>query len=166
MEIVVVSGVGRGPTTLAAFDSALHHAGISNFNLIKLSSVVPLGWDVREVEKYVPESDSWGAKLYVVLAEARTNRMPATIGAGVGWYVGPDGKGLFVEHASECDGLDETTMDALINSELEKTMRGLCATRGWRFDGACFQAKLVSASVTDAPASVLVAGVYESARFG
>ena len=139
MEVLVSSGVGRGETTLAAFDNALHHAGISNFNLIQLSSVVPLGWEVRVVEKYVPERDSWGAKLYVVLAEARTSHAPATIGAGVGWYISPEGRGLFVEHASERHGLDAASMEALIMHELEKSMRGLCETRDWPFDDKCFR---------------------------
>lgn len=39
--IYVTSGIGEGQTNLSAFDAALWDAGIANFNLIKLSSVIP-----------------------------------------------------------------------------------------------------------------------------
>ena len=41
--IAVTSGIGSGPTKLAAFDTALGKAGAANFNLIPISSVVPIG---------------------------------------------------------------------------------------------------------------------------
>ena len=43
MRIKITSAVGSGPTTLAAFDAALQKAGIENYNLIPLSSVIPTG---------------------------------------------------------------------------------------------------------------------------
>jgi arginine decarboxylase len=41
MLIKISSGVGTGPTALGAFDAALRNAGIENYNLISLSSVIP-----------------------------------------------------------------------------------------------------------------------------
>ncbi|HTO01714.1 MAG TPA: pyruvoyl-dependent arginine decarboxylase, partial [Microthrixaceae bacterium] len=41
LTINVSGSVGHGPTSLSAFDSALAGAGVSNFNLIRLSSVIP-----------------------------------------------------------------------------------------------------------------------------
>ncbi len=41
MKIKVTYGIGEGATKLAAFDRALFDAGIANYNLIKLSSVIP-----------------------------------------------------------------------------------------------------------------------------
>lgn len=37
----IVSGVGLGKYELIAFDAALQNAGIGNFNLVKVSSVLP-----------------------------------------------------------------------------------------------------------------------------
>lgn len=37
----IVSGTGIGNTTLTAFDAAVLNAGIGNFNLVKVSSIVP-----------------------------------------------------------------------------------------------------------------------------
>jgi arginine decarboxylase len=39
--IQVTTGTGEGPTPLAAFDAALLDAGVANYNLICLSSVIP-----------------------------------------------------------------------------------------------------------------------------
>ena len=41
MKIRLSSGRGEGPTPLAAFDAALLDAGVSNYNLLPLSSVIP-----------------------------------------------------------------------------------------------------------------------------
>lgn len=46
LEIVVTSGTGEAPSELAAFDAALHQAGVANFNLIRLSSLIPPGSQV------------------------------------------------------------------------------------------------------------------------
>jgi arginine decarboxylase len=41
MLIQVTGGTGAGPTKMAAFDAALNQAGTANYNLIKLSSIIP-----------------------------------------------------------------------------------------------------------------------------
>lgn len=40
-RIYLCSGIGRGKTLLNAFDDALISAGVGNYNLIKVSSIVP-----------------------------------------------------------------------------------------------------------------------------
>ncbi|MFC6727007.1 pyruvoyl-dependent arginine decarboxylase, partial [Halobium palmae] len=39
--IRVVAGVGTAPTEMASYDAALADAGIHNYNLVPVSSVVP-----------------------------------------------------------------------------------------------------------------------------
>ena len=41
------TATGTGRTLLAAFDDALLAAGVANFNLITLSSVIPPGSSIR-----------------------------------------------------------------------------------------------------------------------
>jgi arginine decarboxylase len=50
MTIHIASGVGTGPTKMAAFDSALQAAGAANYNLIRLSSIVPPGSRIIELD--------------------------------------------------------------------------------------------------------------------
>jgi arginine decarboxylase len=65
--IHVASGTGTGPTELAAYDAALGGAGADNYNLVRLSSVVPAGATV-EVVGTLPELGSTGDRLTVVEA--------------------------------------------------------------------------------------------------
>jgi arginine decarboxylase len=97
MKIIVTAGTGEGPTAVAAFDLALRRAGVENYNLIPLSSIIPPGSTIERAA-FVTPSDEYGHRLYVVMArcDAYTNGTEAW--AGVGWTQEPDnGRGLFVE---------------------------------------------------------------------
>jgi arginine decarboxylase len=109
LRIRVAPGVGRGPTALAAFDAALIDAGVANYNLICLSSVIPPQARIERVRHMTPEGD-WGRRLYVVLSEMREGRPGHTACAGIGWVQERDtGRGLFVElHDGRRDRLERS----------------------------------------------------------
>ena len=83
MEINVVCGVGTGKTILSAFDSALKDAGVYNYNLITLSSIIPPGSKVIKAKRYESPPQEYGHKLYVVKAEYRSEEVGKYIAAGV-----------------------------------------------------------------------------------
>jgi arginine decarboxylase len=99
MKIGVTSGTGQGKTRIAAFDNALWDAGIANYNLIRLSSVIPENSDVV-VEQLDMNEKEHGHKLYVVLAECFETEPGMKAVAGLGWVTAnhKKGKGIFVEH--------------------------------------------------------------------
>ena len=103
--IEVATGTGTGPNQLAAFDSALRATGIENFNLIRLSSVIPPRTDVRPLDGPVsPIPGDWGDRLYVVMAEMRVTEPGDEAWAGIGWVQDAEtGKGLFVEHEGHAE---------------------------------------------------------------
>lgn len=95
-EVKVTFGNGEGTTGISAFDKALWNAGIANYNLIKLSSVIPRDSIV------VPQKVNWnnmeiGYKLYCILSEYRETVLGKEAWAGLGWTQADDGSGLFVE---------------------------------------------------------------------
>lgn len=104
--IQVATGIGEGPTKLAAFDAALRDSGVANFNLIYLSSVIPPHSDIQiSPDGSVRAEGEWGDRLYVVIAEQRTDVMGEEAWAGVGWVQQePDDRGLFVEHHGCTEG--------------------------------------------------------------
>ena len=54
----IATGVGRDQRPLVAFDKALLNAGVGNYNLVKLSSILPAKavWcDTRILRKDVPD---------------------------------------------------------------------------------------------------------------
>ena len=73
MKITVTWGVGTGSTKLSAFDKALWNAGIANFNLIPLSSIIPPDSQIELRKLKLQNSkEDFGKKLYVVLSQKAT----------------------------------------------------------------------------------------------
>jgi arginine decarboxylase len=129
MNIHVASGIGTGPTTLAAFDEALNVNGIANYNLLYLSSVIPPQATVTVQPGAIPAEimpGTWGDRLYVVMAEQRTDIVNEEVWAGIGWVQDPETKkGLFVEH--------EGHSEASVRNDIEASLRALMKTRGIDF---------------------------------
>ncbi len=99
MNIIISSGYGNGKTEIAAFDEALNNAGLSNLNLIYLSSVIPQKAHIN-LKKKSPKYKH-GDKAYVVLAK-NISKNNKKISAGLGWVQEKkSGEGLFVEIIGE-----------------------------------------------------------------
>lgn len=101
--IRVVWGTASGPTAMASYDAALAAAGVHNYNLVPVSSVIPAEAAVEAVGT-APDLGPAGGKLTVVEARA-TGTGPGHVSAGLGWRTGP-GPGLFYEAAAETDEAD------------------------------------------------------------
>lgn len=154
MEIHIASGVGTGPTELSAFDSALFTAGVANFNLIPLSSVIPEAAKVIEHNEKIPKIEGgWGDKLYVVKADYRTSVPGVEAWAGVGWVQDKTtGRGLFVEH----EGENREQVERQITNSLEALME----TRD--IDFGEIHMKVTGVVCEKDPVSAVVIAVYES----
>lgn len=93
-RIRIVSGTGAGPTPTAAYDAALAEAGVHNYNLRTLSSVIPADAAIERVGT-APDLGPAGQGLFVVEAVETTNAGEAA--AAIGWAREPDGPGIFYE---------------------------------------------------------------------
>lgn len=164
MKITVTAGSGTGSTTLSAFDSALKAAGIHNYNIIKLSSVIPPDSTVL-IEKWKNSPAEHGKKLYTVLAEIRTDEMGRSVAAGIGWYQIKDGRGVFAEHHDMIERVNAKEAEANVAKKLEATIQDLCKNRGYPFNKRNLKTTISSAEVKDKPTCTLVAAVYESQAF-
>ena len=152
MRISVSPGIGTGPTPLAAFDAALMAAGVHDYNLIPLSSVIPPG-AVLERRRHVAPPEDYGRRLYVVLAHETAADEGSTAAAGLGWVREPgDGRGLFVE----AHGGSEDEVRRLI----DRTLEAMTAARGREYGPV--ETELVSAQCTGEPVCALVTAVYAS----
>lgn len=147
----ITSGVGEGDTSLSAFDSALWHASIANYNLIKLSSVIPPFSEIRIESPGPMKETSFGNKLYCVVAEQRETTFGREAWAGLGWVQAKDGRGLFVEH----EGASQAEVMRLIKNSLTSMMK----YRKQKFGKINYQ--VVGTSCKDKPVCALVAAVYE-----
>jgi arginine decarboxylase len=154
VKIEIVSGSGSGKTCLAAFDRALFEAGVSNYNLITLSSVIPPQTEVVISEKRNVYTDEYGHKLYVVMAEAYATEPGKEAWAGLGWVHHTDnsGKGLFVEH----NGENENKVIAQITDSLNSMAEYRPEEKGEIYH------KTHGIKCSDLPVCSLVVAVYKS----
>jgi arginine decarboxylase len=149
------SGVGTGPTKLSAFDGALRGAGIHNYNLLLLSSVIPPGSVVTTDRGSLDAGlirGEWGDRLYVVMAEERTDVVGAEVWAGIGWVQDDSGRGLFVEHHG--------SSEASVRDDIEASLGALVRGRGLPFGPV--QMRVQGGICTGEPVSAMVAAVYKA----
>ena len=72
-------------------------AGVANYNLLCLSSVIPPHARIVRTRRTTPP-DEYGRRLYVVLSQMRQTRRGRHAHAGIGWIQHEaTGRGLFVE---------------------------------------------------------------------
>ncbi len=160
MDIKIVKGVGQASTPLSAFDAALKDAGVYNYNLITLSSVIPPASRVHKSERFETPENEWGHRLYCVMAEERSNEAGKFIAAGVGWYQLDDGRGLFVEH--HLIGDTRVAVESELHFRIKNSLKDLCTFRGINFEEERMKLEVSIDQVKGHPASVLVMAVYQS----
>jgi arginine decarboxylase len=151
--ITVAKGTGTGDTKMAAFDAALQDAGVANYNLIRLSSIIPPGSEVR-VGRAETKPDEFGHRLYVVYASQIENEIGKDASAGIGWVMAADGsgKGLFTEH----EGHGEQEVENLIR----ETLGCMVASREDEYGGV--QSAVTGITCTEKPVCALVIAVYHA----
>jgi arginine decarboxylase len=156
MQIQITEGVGNGPTELAAFDQALVHAGVANYNLIYLSSVLPPGSEVSYTDAPKQRDGQWGDRLYVVMAQKRVSQRNQEAWAGIGWFQDPKTKkGLLVEH--------EGHSESEVRADIEHTLNALARNRKEKFGP--MQLHVVGTKCVDLPACALVIAAFESSTW-
>ncbi|MBI2008680.1 hypothetical protein HYS82_03440 [Candidatus Amesbacteria bacterium] len=160
MTIQVISATGYGSTTLSAFDRALKNVGIFNYNLLTLSSIIPVGVKVVKKTKYLARADQYGHRLYVVKADVRSSQSDKVIVAGLGWYFLKNGSGVFVEHEIEA-ATKESAVEEL-NFKILSSLSDLCEFRGEKFHKDKAHTSLAVCEVGSHPACALAVAVYKS----
>ncbi|WP_299052927.1 pyruvoyl-dependent arginine decarboxylase [uncultured Nocardioides sp.] len=150
-RISVRAARGSGRTPLSAFDDALHRAGVSNLNLLTLSSVVPPGVVVEVDDTPVHLEAGHGDRLYCVLAVGHAELRGQTAWAGLGWVNDPEHGGLFVEHHS---GAEESVRELI-----DLTLADMAERRGTSYpvQDAC----VIDAHCDDRPVCALVVATYD-----
>jgi len=121
--IRIVWGTAGGPTELSSFDAALADAGIHNYNLVTLSSVIPADPEI-EVVGTAPDLGPVGAELHTVESSA-TAAPGERVAAGIGWSRSESGRGIFYEVSGE-DPDD-------VRAEIEAGLAAGRQLRDWTF---------------------------------
>ena len=123
--IRVVWGSASAPTAMASYDAALAEAGVENYNLVSVSSVIPADAAVEAVGT-APDLGPVGERLTVVEARA-TAAGPGRVSAALAWSQSTEGPGLFYETAGETDEAD-------VERRVREGLRAGQDLRDWDFD--------------------------------
>jgi len=118
--IRVVRGDGGGPTATASYDAALADAGVHDYNLVTVSSVIPEDVPL-EVVGTAPDLGPVGDRLTVVQGRATVER--GTACAALGWRRAGDGPGIFYESTG--------TDPEAVRERVETGLDAGCALRDW-----------------------------------
>ena len=152
--ITVTKGSGSGETKLSAFDAALFDAGIANYNLIRLSSIIPEGYEPKVEKITMNGSEDFGNKLYVVYSSQVENEIGKEAWAGIGWVITKEKphRGIFVEH----EGADKSQVEILI----AKSLRSMTKYRQEKFSE--IHSEICGIKCESKPVCAVVAAVYKS----
>lgn len=147
--IRVVWGTGTARTAKGSFDRALAEAGIHQYNLRGLSSVVPADTTI-DIVGTAPDLGPTGNVIDVV--EARQTSPPGTrASAGLAWACGPSGAGIFYEATDH----DPESVTELLQAGIETG----CSIRS--FDDADIETQVSTADASpDRYSTAVVAAVY------
>lgn len=118
-RVRVVWGTARGPTEVASYDAALADANVHEYNLARVSSILPPDASVEAVGT-APDLGPVGGRLWTVQARSTTDG-PGRATAALGWATDDDG-GVFYEAAGAIDEADAR----------EQVRTGLAAARELR----------------------------------
>lgn len=151
LPISIRTASGRGRTPLSAWDDALWLAGVANFNLIRLSSVIPQQSKLSFTHE--PVQGDHGDQLFCVYASTLAEHVGDTAWAGIGWTRADDGRGLFVEHSAT----SEESLTELIRLSLEDMIE----RRGGGYGE--IESVMVSARNDGQPACALAIATYQVA---
>jgi arginine decarboxylase len=154
LEITVRTATGSGRTLLAAFDDALLAAGVGNFNLITLSSVIPPGSAIREgvTERLAGEH---GDRLYCVMSVGYADHPGELVSAGLGWATDATTGGLFVEHSG---GSEQS-----VTEQIQLSLEDMSRNRGGGYDD--IRQAVISAHCVDKPVCALAIATYRVASW-
>jgi arginine decarboxylase len=159
LTIELATGVGRGPTAIAAFDAALREAGVHNYNLLRLSSVVPPGSEIQVLDGAAKPSGDWGDRLYVVMACEHASLPGEEAWAGIGWVQQAGSrKGLFVEH--------EGPSEQMVRNAIELSLDALTEGRSDETFGPHHQVLRGAVCEDGEPTCALAVAVFESQGWG
>jgi len=138
-SLLLTSGHGTGTSKLAAFDSALFAAGIANFNLIRVSSIVPPGLPVHRLLRPSLALGGQGLLAPTVFGWTASSEPHETISATVG-------VGLPTRNARSV-GVAFYNAFRGSNDDCEKSVRDMILERLAARNEQGSQIELVSASV-------------------
>lgn len=120
--VVLTSGYSVGGSPLNAFDNALRQAGIADFNLIRVSSIVPPRVPVRHLKPGVRPVSGEGLMVPAIYETQTSKSIGLVMASAVGVGVARDRDRAGVVFVSSCEGPEDEAV-ASVREMVEEGMR-------------------------------------------
>ena len=117
------AGIGVSESPLVSFDKSLLDAGVGNYNLVKLSSILPAHCELTEQKIDIPEGSLLPVAYATISSNTYGDRLVSTI--GVGLPEDEDKVGVIMEYSTKNVDVEEAidTLKSMISEAFE--------VRGW-----------------------------------
>lgn len=118
----ISSGSGKADQTLVAFDLALIHAGISNYNLLRVSSILPPGAK-EATEIGLPEGSLLPTAYGTIVSDIPGDRIASAV--AIGFPCDESKVGVIMEYEGHCSkeqaetSVRQMTIEAMRNHGIE-----------------------------------------------
>lgn len=122
-QFTIVAGCGAGHTALNAFDNALQNAGVGNYNLIKVSSILPPFSTEANNVLGIPQGALLPVAYSTICSSTIGEEIVATIGVGI--PSDPNNIGVIMEYSSIVSSVDaeeivrKMVQDAMNNRNIQ-----------------------------------------------
>jgi arginine decarboxylase len=138
-KYILNSSIGYGTSELTSFDNALLNCKIANYNLVKVSSILPAR--CREVEKVdIPE----GSVIFTAYASLSSNKTGQLMSAAVGVGLPKDKEKIGV--IMECSGFcTRQNTEEKLKSMIKEAMQ----TRGYEIEHIIFKSTEATVSTNE-----------------
>lgn len=121
--VALTQGAGTGGSPLNAFDNALRDGGIADFNLIKVSSIVPPGVPVMRLKPQAQPISGEGLMVPTIYIEMTSDQVGAELAAAVGAGVPGSSGGAGIVFVASCEGSQqqaEQSVSEMVKEGMEK----------------------------------------------
>ncbi len=115
-KYLLCSGVGKGSFPLTSFDNALYNSGIANYNLVKVSSILPVKMELNTSVDIVE-----GSVLFTAYSTKTTIKRNEIISAAVAVGIPKDTEkvGVIMEFSGSCNKQEaETKITSMVKEAM------------------------------------------------
>lgn len=137
-ECCISCGKGTSVNGLPSFDKALLEAGVGNYNLVRLSSILPAGceWiDVKDLPEHLQEGSLLPTAYSTITSDKKNDVIVSTIGVGI--PVDKSHVGVIMEYSVK-NVAEHAALDVL-----RSMIREAFEVRGWELE------KIIDISISD-----------------
>lgn len=128
-ECCISSGKGSSVNGLPSFDKALLEAGVGNYNLVRLSSILPANckWiDIKDITSHIEEGSLLPTAYSTITSDIEGDVIVSTIGVGI--PVDKSHVGVIMEYSTK-NVTEEKALETLHSMIVEAF-----AVRGWELE--------------------------------